>query len=59
MMWVDSDDSTLWRYKTRRMVLGYWRQIKQAMWASHCAECEYYERMDPEGFAEWRDECTP
>ena len=53
MMWSDSTDPADWRYKTRRMVLGYWHQLKLGMWRSHCAECDYYEQQDPEGFAEW------
>lgn len=51
-MWVESSDFTQWRHKTRRMVLGHWHELKLALWRSHCAECEYYEREYPEEFNE-------
>ena len=51
LMWSDSSDSTTWRHKGRRQVLGYWRQLKLDMWAAHCAECEHYESQYPEEFA--------
>lgn len=40
MMWVASEEATLWRSKSRRAVLGFWRQLKLALWDSihgHCA----------------------
>lgn len=42
MLWTADPDPITWRYKTRRVVLGYWRQIKLAMWRDHIAECIYH-----------------
>jgi hypothetical protein len=39
LLWSWSDDPTQWRYKTRRIVLGFWHQMKQDMWRAHVAEC--------------------
>jgi len=40
MMWVDSDDTSKWVYKTRRCVLRYWRKLKQEFWEEHMDHCE-------------------
>jgi len=39
LMWSWSDDPAQWRYKTRRLVLGFWHQLKQDMWKQHVNEC--------------------
>lgn len=41
-MYVASDDPSMWRYRTRRMVLGCWREMKLKLFASHRAECEHH-----------------
>jgi hypothetical protein len=41
MMWVDSPDRRLWRHKTRRCVLRFWRALKRAMWAVHLCGLDY------------------
>jgi hypothetical protein len=33
------DDPSTWRNKSRRGVLGFWRELKLQLWASHLAEC--------------------
>jgi hypothetical protein len=43
-MHVASDDTTTWRYRTRRMVLGCWHAMKLSLFRSHVAECEHYAR---------------
>lgn len=40
MMWVDNHDSTTWKYKRRRCVLRFWREIKQQMYAEYEAQWE-------------------
>lgn len=45
-MFVNSDDPTTWRYRTRRMVLGVWHAMKVALFRSHVAECGYYKQME-------------
>lgn len=35
MPWVHSDDPRDWRYKRRRTVLGFWRQLKLQMFAQY------------------------
>lgn len=47
-MWVDSDDSSTWRYRTRAMVLGVWHAMKVALFRSHVAECLHYARLEAE-----------
>ena len=32
MMWVNDDDTSRWRCKSRRAVLGFWHELKLAMW---------------------------
>lgn len=39
MLWSYSDDSSTWRYKRRRTVLGKWHQLKQELWGYHLEEC--------------------
>jgi hypothetical protein len=34
-MWVNSDDSSTWRYKKRSTVLGAWHMIKKSMYAEY------------------------
>jgi hypothetical protein len=46
MMWVDSDDPSTWRYRTRRMVLGFWHALKGMMFALHCQQCEHYSKQE-------------
>jgi hypothetical protein len=41
MLWVNSPDPAMWRYKRRNTVLGHWRAIKLAMWRE-------YERREDE-----------
>ena len=40
MLWVGSDDYTLWKYKRRNTVLGLWHGMKKAMWRDHLRDCE-------------------
>lgn len=42
----ESADPSTWRYRTRRMVLGFWHQLKIVMFRSHVAECEHYARIE-------------
>jgi len=35
MLWVDNPDPRTWRYARRRTVLGFWRQLKQQLWAQY------------------------
>lgn len=35
MLWVHSDDPRDWKYKRRRTVLGFWRQLKLQLWAQY------------------------
>jgi len=42
MLWVCSEDSTTWRYKRRGTVLGFWRMLKQQMYAQYVEEYEAY-----------------
>lgn len=39
MMVTGDDDPSTWRNKSRRGVLGFWRELKLQLWASHVAEC--------------------
>lgn len=55
-LWVNSNDPGEWNYKRRGTVLGRWRELKLAMWASHKAECEHYANKYPEEFERWRKE---
>ena len=44
MLWVGSDDRTLWKHKGRHTVLGLWRQIKIDLWTRHLKDCrEHHE----------------
>lgn len=42
----ESTDPKDWRYRTRRMVLGFWHALKMTMFLSHVAECEHYARLE-------------
>ena len=42
MLWVDSPDRSLWKYKWRGSVLRLWRSIKMSQWAEHLGRCEEY-----------------
>jgi len=42
-MFVASDDPADWRYKTRRMVLGHWHEIKLLQWRERHAMCEQWQ----------------
>lgn len=33
------DDPSTWRNRGRHGVLGYWRELKLQLWATHVAEC--------------------
>lgn len=36
MMYVHTEDATLWRYRRRRQVLGFWHELKlQFWWGAH------------------------
>lgn len=37
MLWTGGDAPDKWRQKRRGSVLGFWRQLKQDMWAEFCA----------------------
>ena len=39
MLWVDSDDTKLWRYRRRHTVLGLWHALKLDMWEEHLDYC--------------------
>jgi hypothetical protein len=52
-MWSSDSDPATWRYKGRSGVLGYWRELKQGLWASHVAECAHYAQEYPDEFDEW------
>jgi len=39
LLWVESEDTELWRHKRRGSVLGLWHEIKQSMWADHLEMC--------------------
>jgi hypothetical protein len=32
MLWSSNDDSSTWRHKRRGTVLGFWHQLKLALW---------------------------
>jgi len=40
MLWVHNDDPKTWRYKRRRTVLGFWRQLKQQLYAQLLDQAE-------------------
>jgi len=46
MLWIDSSNPEDWRYKMRGSVLGFWRELKQAMWKEHLDLCKEAEN-DP------------
>jgi len=35
MLWSHDPDPRTWRYKRRRTVLGFWRQLKLQMWEQY------------------------
>lgn len=39
-MWVADDDPTRWRSKSRRAVLGFWRELKLGLWFYLHGGCE-------------------
>ncbi len=39
MLWSSSDDPKQWRYKGRSAVLGYWKELKQGLFALHIGYC--------------------
>jgi hypothetical protein len=38
MMFVGSDDSSCWRHKRRRSVLGFWHELKRQQWLYHLSQ---------------------
>lgn len=38
MLWVPSEDKTLWRHKSRGVVLGLWHQIKKELYDRYLGE---------------------
>lgn len=36
MLWIANPDRRTWRQKSRGVVLGFWRQLKLAMWNEFC-----------------------
>lgn len=47
MLWSASPDPEHWQHKSRRTVLGRWREIKRNMWGQHVAECIHAEQTAP------------
>lgn len=45
-MWTASTNPEDWCYRTRRMVLGCWHEMKVKMFRSHVGECEHYARLE-------------
>ena len=48
MLWVNSEDSSEWKYKRRHTVLGLWHQIKKQMWAEHLEYCKVCKETEDE-----------
>lgn len=48
MLWVSSDDRSLWKHKRRNTVLGLWRAVKIDRWQAHVAECVWAEETADE-----------
>jgi hypothetical protein len=53
MMWVNDQDSTQWRHKRRKSVLGYWHELKLAMWREHLEMCGEVIEEDLQWVAEY------
>lgn len=41
-MFSHDPDPKTWRYRTRRMVLGAWHELKLRLFELHRQECEHY-----------------
>ena len=39
MMYTGSEDPGDWRCRSRHAVLGYWRELKLQLWATHQGYC--------------------
>lgn len=44
--WINSDDSSRWRYKRRSTILGAWHAAKLASWDLHQIECQLQQEHD-------------
>jgi hypothetical protein len=49
--WINSEDSSCWRYKRRSTILGAWHAAKIQSWELHLQECalqsEYDDAREP------------
>jgi len=53
MMWVNDTDSSRWRHKRRKSVLGYWHELKLAMWREHLEMCKEVTEVNSEWITEY------
>lgn len=51
LLWVDSEDASLWRYKRRHTVLGFWHALKLDAWNDHLSACQAGAAIAPAGLA--------
>lgn len=40
MLWTSDNDSSMWKNKSRGVVLGFWRELKRGIWRDHLALCK-------------------